>query len=244
MRETLLSAPRSAGSAATTNFLSTIFGGTIASTGGHRISGNNPYSNGLIVWGTLNNSILGISSSGNTASGYFRSQATTAVLNAQAGIDQLTGTQRRFNMKLLMEFSFEITTVARYWVGLSSVGLATTLASDSPAASLAALRFSTNVPDTNFILAVKDGTTINTFDTTIAVDTSVHYLLIEIDDSIPNVKMQLFNTSFISEASNTFTTNLPAQTTDMFIQYGIQTLEGVAKTIDFYGFISQQFRNL
>jgi len=95
----------------------------------------------------------------------------------------------------------------KLWIGFSSIDIA---ASDNPAASLMAIRYSTGVSDTTFKCCVKNGTTMTTYDSGVTVAANTVYDMV-IDASIGTEIAFYIQSSFITS----ITTNLPANTTPL-----------------------------
>ncbi|HEY3167784.1 MAG TPA: hypothetical protein VGK57_11180, partial [Candidatus Binatia bacterium] len=114
----------------------------------------------------------------------------------------------------------------RVWYGLTSVSLATQVGSDSPAASYAAFRASTDAGDGNWQACTKDGTTATCIDTGVAVSTVIFDFEIILDGSVPNAIFKI-NGAVVATA----TTNLPGAATQLAAMVGQQTRANAAKTI-------------
>mgnify|MGYP001609984956 CR=1 FL=1 len=169
------------------------------------------------------------------ANGTFVRSTSGGVSGDDTGLSSELTTRRAHNPKFEIKFKFaEITTVRR-WIVLTDLTLATQVASDSPAGSFAGIRLSTDASDTNFRFTCKDGTTLNNQDSGIAVDTAVHYLRIEFDDTAGTVTLVLFNSSHTEQARVTLTANLPAAGTNLRIVSACETRDAVARTVDNYG---------
>lgn len=179
------------------------------------------------------------------ADGMFQRTTTASTSDSEARSQStFTIVQRRHNFRCLIKFRLNNTANVRMWIGVFSAPSSSVPLDDPFTTHLAGLRYSTSAGDTNFKFATKDGTTINLVNA-IAVDTNVHYLLIESLESIPNITMTLFNNNIVQQATNVFTTNLPANATNLFLFLkGIVTLATGSKSMDLYGASIRRFTNL
>lgn len=97
----------------------------------------------------------------------------------------------------------------RYWVGWFS---ADPRSADDPGAThLIGFRFSTDAGDTNWIAANKDGTTLKTTDTGVAVTADTKYRFRMVADAVNNAIRFYVNGTLVA----THTTNLPGSTTTL-----------------------------
>lgn len=117
-------------------------------------------------------------------------------------------------------------------------GLATDLGpiqADNPAGTYYGVQYS-SVRDTNFQFVIDNGATQTVVDSGIAADTSPHFVKVEANAS--DIIITLFDSTFTQQATNTFTTSLPAGTTSHHGFNGIRALAAVLKSIDqYYGTI-------
>lgn len=154
-------------------------------------------------------------------------QASAGTLNAQALVGD-NGTYR-FGQRPRWEALFgpgASVAVARFWLGLFNTSLGSILASDAPAFSLAAFRFSSAANDRNLQCCVANGTgqTI--------VDSGVPFV------ALTPRKFEIFDdgraTYFRINGNDVAvinSANRPAATAGMRQGCGVQTLEAVAKTV-------------
>lgn len=164
-------------------------------------------------------------------------QLNTSSTNGNAAYFQNTAavTERDVSPILVVKFAITSTASIRFFAGLSSVIAATMLGADDPVAEYAGLQYSTNRGDTNWQFVSKDGTTQNKVDSGQAASTSIFYVRITVDESVPNVKVELLDSTFAVLASNTFTSNLPAAATDLRVVVGCTTLTTASKGVKHYG---------
>jgi len=112
------------------------------------------------------------------------------------------------------KFSLDVLTSTRFFVGFCGQGNGGATGvwpgTDDPQFPMAGLQFSSYRPDTNFQFMVRDqsGGTRTLVDSGVAVDTAVHYLLVEIVGST-SVVITLYDASEALQATHTFTANLP-----------------------------------
>ncbi|MEP0814526.1 MAG: hypothetical protein HRF49_07670 [bacterium] len=114
----------------------------------------------------------------------------------------------------LIRTGSDITNV-RFWIGLFS-GVPN---ADDPSLHLAAFRFSTGVPDTNWQACTKDGTTLQANDTGVTVAADTAYVL----------RLEYDGTNFyfwVNDAALTIeSSNLPGTTTGLYVGVYIENLE-------------------
>jgi len=177
------------------------------------------------------------SSSGIDVDGRFFQQNTGSVNGDFAITDLLTFYHRRaFNSDVIFKFKLEQLTDVRFYVALiDNLSFSTLVGSNDPTAEFTGLRFSTSAGDINFQFVSKDGTTQSVVDSGVAAATTAFSLQVLYDNSVPNATVTLYDSSGIKLASHTFTTNLPASTTDLGAGCGIQTLAASVKSIKQYG---------
>lgn len=172
----------------------------------------------------------GSSSIGLDTDGYFLEQDTGSSLNADAitflnpSIDAVHA--REINSILVYSFKLGQTANTRGFFGFTDQSGATMVGADDPAGSYSGIQF--RAADTNFFFVSKDNTTLSRVDSGIALDTDLHYIRITYTESVPNCKVELLDASFSVEASNTFTSNLPAASTDLGFCMGIENRTGGA----------------
>jgi len=178
------------------------------------------------------------SSSGIDSDGLFLKQDTASTINHRAITDMRGFVHRlEFNPEVLIKFKIpNLTNVRFYAAFVDTLAFNTLISSDDPSAEFSGIRFSTSVPDTNFIFATKDGTTLTTQDSGVAVTTEAYYLKMQFDTSVPKINLALFSGNFTQLASHTFTTNLPAAATDLGIGCGIENLTAASRSIQQYVF--------
>jgi len=152
---------------------------------------------------------------------------TGAVINTDAGWFSTAYTLLQPRENPVIHFRIrtgtDITNI-RCWVGLFS---ATPMGSDDPAGlHLAGLRFSTGVPDSNWMFCTKDGTNLGTTDTLIAVaaDTEYHFML---DISDPAAIRLGIAGEYITHRA----TNLPSTSGNLGIVSAVRNLAASARSI-------------
>lgn len=128
-------------------------------------------------------------------------------------------------------FKLEQTTLCRFFIGFSDQSLATMLASDNPAGSYVGIQYSSARGDTTFQWVNKDGTTQSLLNTTIAVDTAVHYVAIICPLGNNSWVKRLATALGVTEKTSLHNTNTPAATTGMKFMAGIETRTTAAKTM-------------
>lgn len=171
--------------------------------------------------------------------GYFTKYTSGSTIGNTALQQYTNAFQRRFDARAIVKFALESVADIRMWICATDQSNATVFGNDDPGGELCGLRFSTNVPDTNFLFAVNDGGTIVTEDTGRAADTAVYYYIYEVDNSVPQIRMLLLDSSFTELADHTFTADLPAETQDMKHMQGLATLAASAKVFRHYGIFYQ-----
>lgn len=114
-------------------------------------------------------------------------------------------------------------TDARFFCGVSD-SMPGTL-TDTPAGKTAAFRFSSSVPDTNYMAITQDGGATTVINTTVVADTSTHLFEIRFLDSVPSVEFYID-----SVLKATSTTNLPSSA-NMVQFIGRRTLAAAIKNL-------------
>jgi len=134
--------------------------------------------------------------------------------------------------KLILCWKFKMveTTSKRFVAGYTSVTEANTFGTDDPAGEYAMLQYSTARPDTNFQFVTRDaGGTQQISDSGIAVDTSVHYVIVELTGT--SVVFKLYDSGFSQQGSTvTHSTNIPTSTTALQPIMGTETLTNAARS--------------
>jgi hypothetical protein len=189
------------------------------------------------TWGNMEQMVATdtSSTSSDDNEGKYFQQSTAASVGslAQINMDLAKAAFKRIYSSIVI-WRFNLVSVAdvRFRVGFSSSS--TPCSADDPSAHLATMRFSTTVPDTNFVFETKDGSTLATSDSGIAGDTSVHYIVGTLDNSVPNATLTLYNASGTQQATHTFTANLPGETTRLTPYCGLTAQAATAKSVNHY----------
>jgi len=160
---------------------------------------------------------------------------TQATINLDASLRTLSDSVRpQYLPFFITKWRINQTTDMRLFSGLIN---SSSIPPDDIANEGMGIQYSTNRSDTNFQLVMRDATTQTLIDTGIAVDTNVHFTKIDVESSTSMI-VALYDSNFVEQATNTFTTNLPADSTQMRMLTGIETLVASAKTVDqFFGSI-------
>jgi hypothetical protein len=201
-----------------------------------------PQSEGLLAAG---NAVDNSSSSDVDSDGAFFQQNTGATINTDAFLQFAAGETdlvngREAHTQLRAGFKLSATTSIRFWAGLTDQDGATLVASDNPAGHFVGIRFSTGVPDTNFQAISKDGATQNIQDSGLAGDTAKHFLVITVNEAVPEIIVQILDTDMQEEASVTLIANLPGATTGLKLVCGIENLASSDRNIKQYSFAMTQ----
>lgn len=212
--------------------VSSYIGGFMPSLGrGHvqlwQAHGGAQYSN-FGVTGSVSTSGTLAASAPTSAQGVGVTHTTAATTGSQGSVHlDATHTYHTAGMNIRFEavMSIDSTTAIRFFAGYSTSGNLTgnTLNTDAPTVSLAAFRFATGVPDTNFQACTADGTTFSCTDTGVAADTANHLFTIT-QNSTTNIKFCVDTTCV------TKSTNLPASATCQAFA-GIETRADAAKVL-------------
>jgi hypothetical protein len=186
----------------------------------------NPGAGTSIAVGTAAWTLSATASNADDADGPWVNHATGTTSGNASGALSGTGLVRR---DWQPEFIARIKTPSditsmRLWIGFAT---GNPDGSDAPSSHMAAFRFSTGVPDTNWIAYTDDGDGTGTAtDTGVAVAADTVYLL-RVDCSDPaNVKFYV-NGSLVA----TNTTNLPTATTGLFAQLRVTTLTAASRAL-------------
>lgn len=132
--------------------------------------------------------------------------------------------------RVIFKVSLAQTTDERYFCGLSSNG---SMNADDPTGHYIGIQYSTGRGDTNFQFVSKDNATQSLVSTGVAADTNVHYVDIEVA-STSSVTVTLRDSTFAAQASNTFTTNLPATGNTLRLYSYLETRTTATKQQNFY----------
>lgn len=161
----------------------------------------------------------------NSSDPMYRSFATAAVLNADAGVegDSFYRMGRNLKMQLMVDVN---STDERVSIGFTNQTLAIMVGSDNPAGDYAHFKHSTGVPDTTWQCITKDGTTQNITDSLVTVGTSFTKFEIEADDTAGSI---IFRIDGVVVA--THTVNLPRTFNTYNVVCGIETLSAGGKNI-------------
>lgn len=191
------------------------------------------------------NAVDNSSDSGVDSDGAFLRGFTGAVINTDAFIqfgspetDLVSG--REAHTQLRIGFKLSAITSIRFWAGLTDQDGATLVASDNPAGHFVGIRFSTGVPDTNFQAVSKDGANQNVQDSGLAADTAKHFVVITVNEAVPEIIVQILDADFQEEASVTLSANLPGATTGLKVVCGIENLAAADKSIKHYSYAITQ----
>lgn len=176
----------------------------------------------------------GSTAEANDAEGFFETYTTGTVIGNLAFQQYASTFQRRFDARRITKFSLPSVADIRMRVATADQNNNVVFGNDDPSANMVSLRFSTNIPDTNFMFEVQDGSTLNEEDTGVAADTAVHYFVYEVDNSVPEVREILLDANFAEQAIHTFTANLPGETTTARSMHGLATLASSAKVFRHY----------
>jgi hypothetical protein len=186
------------------------------------------------AWGSLGNAVTtGTLTAGNSVDGAFVDYATAATTDADAGVASASSI-RLLDNKFFgwVAFQMQTTATVRTFCGFTSTSaIATTLGADDVAGQrMAGLQFSTNRGDTNFQFMTDDNTTQTLTSTGIAVDTNMHFLMI--DGTAGNsIVYTLYNSAGVVQATSTQSTNLPVATSAFSLTCGNRTLANSAADI-------------
>lgn len=138
-------------------------------------------------------------------------------------------TFRGFNPRMKAKFKLSVATLNRIYLGFTTL-TASDHTGEDPLNAISGVMLCTRSADTNFQIAHNDGTGVTVFDDTgIAADTGRHVIEIIADDT--NTK---FTWKLDASAVTDVSTDIPAQTTKLGSQFGIETNENVAHSIDLY----------
>lgn len=186
------------------------------------------------AWGALGNAVTtGTITAGNSTDGAFVDYATAATTDADAGVASAASI-RLIDNKFFgwVAFQMQTTATVRSFCGFTSTSaIATTLGADDVAGQrMAGMQFSTNRGDTNFQFMTDDNTTQTLTSTGIAVDTNMHFLMID-GTSGNSIVYTLYNSSGVVQATSTQTTNLPVATSSFSLTCGNRTLANSAADI-------------
>lgn len=159
--------------------------------------------------------------------------ASSATINSVAGwASTVVGSylKDRYRQSFAFKTPADITSY-RMWVGCFSGG---PMASDTPAVSLAAFRFSTSASDTNFMLCTSDGVSLTATASDVTVTALTRYVGV-IDMSVSGEINFYLNQSY----KGTLTTNLPATTTGLVPIAECRNLVGASREIHLSHMIAQ-----
>jgi hypothetical protein len=166
--------------------------------------------------------VQGSNSKGVDSSGQFAQMNTSGSANNTGYAHSIIAVTRRdVSPIFIAKCAITSTTSIRFFAGWTSTDGETMLSSDDPAAHYVGVQFSTNRSDANWQFVSKDGTTQNLVNTGIPVGTDAIQLRITVDNTVPNIKVELLNSAFEPTASTTFTTNLPGSTTELRMVVGV-----------------------
>jgi lysophospholipase L1-like esterase len=160
-----------------------------------------------------------------------RSINTTAILNnASKVLSAFTLVRRGWmpEFTAVVKTGGTLTTV-RYWIGLFS---ADPSGSASPAISLAAFRFDTGAPDTNWAVATKDGTTLNAKGTAIAITASTIYELAIVARGTAGSAPTSYDFYINDFPAGSLTANLPATGLVLGVGATVTALAAAARSIE------------
>lgn len=172
-------------------------------------------------------SAAGTPTAGSPSSGapQYTNYVSAATTNSDAGLNGLANIHATKAFRLVCRVAPQESAVERIWVGLFGQSSPNVMGSDTGSTGhVCAFRFSTNVPDTNWMCVTRDGTTANAEDSGVAFATGAIELMIEFTPSV-NAKFYINKTLV-----RTVTSNLPAASVMRLITQ-TRTLENVAKNL-------------
>lgn len=160
--------------------------------------------------------------------------ATSSSINSTGSIGHNgLGWRTGRNVRYWSYSGIDDTTTVRAWFGFTDRAIATQLGSDDPASgNFAMFRYSTAAGDTNWMCAVKDGSSISATSSGVAIDTSNHFFEIQEDVTSVNYKFYIDNALVCTKASN-----LPSASTNLRWLTGIQTLAASAVRKVFWAWV-------
>jgi len=196
--------------------------GTITADGDASLALSGYFTSGVTV--VANTSVAEIDAAGIRVD-YDTSGAGSQVASLISDVDMLTFGAHPF---VVIRFSLHTGTNVQFNVGIGdgAAGAAIT------AGIGCGLKFDDDV-DTNFQFVIDDGATPTETDTTIVVDTAVHYLVIDVTADA-SLTLKLLDVAGVEEASTTVTTNLPAAATDLGLTIYVNEEAAEAEGFDFY----------
>jgi hypothetical protein len=171
------------------------------------------------------------------ADGMYANFLSGAVSGNEGGFAFLTAQKvhtRRQSPRILLKLKLVSIANVRCFFGLSNQTLVTMAGADDPAGHYVGVQFSTPRADTNWRFVSKDNVTQNIVDSGIAASTGAVYVRITVDDTVPNILVELLDAAYEVLASHTFVANLPGQTTSTGPVCGLETQTTVGKSWQFY----------
>jgi hypothetical protein len=123
-------------------------------------------------------------------------------------------------------------TVARFWVGWTSAAIT---GSSSPTSACAAIRYATDIPDSQWVAYTANGSAATTSQNIFTFAASTAYILGLRATSSSEVQFWMGNTWSNFRHVHTSTATLPSSTTALYSVLHVTTLENVAKAISFGG---------
>jgi len=173
------------------------------------------------------------------AYGYYYTASTAASTGAEALVrtgGSGEGCDTQNNPIATVKFALETTTNCRWFCGLTDDADGTMTASDDPTGEHFGLIYSSG-RDSNFMFVMDDGTTQQLTDTGVAIDTDVHYIVIDVEDDESCV-LRILDAAGNEEASTSHTANLPvAQPMDLI--HCVDPTANEVKTIRTYYFSAE-----
>lgn len=192
--------------------------------------------NGMNFTGLYGNTALSFNTSadGEDNDGTFFRFITSSTLGSIADL-QTAGTGpdiilHRMDWQSVIEFKFKLGSVTglRFWCGVFNAD--NPVASDTPGVSLgiryAGMRFSTDVPDTNYEFGTSNGVGEGFTDSGVAAAVTAVRLIIELDDDNTEVRFTLLDANDLVVATATRTTDLPTSSTPMSAYIAIENRSG------------------